>query len=403
MLQVLLIIAGAASAIAQTCDTVSGSSGTVSSPNYPQHYPNNARCNYVLSPGTGQQVAMEFTDFALENHYQCAYDALEIFDGGISLGKFCGTNTPGPISSRNEIIVVFSSDYSVTAKGFSFDYEITEGGGSGGTTTTAATTRTTTTTSTGQGSCGVPDVTPFSTSRIVGGETARAHSWPWQITMQSSSGSHVCGGSLINENWVLTAHHCNPLPNYHKIVLGEHSRSSNSEDIQTIELEATICHSQYNSGTQFNNDICLIKLATPAVLGEHVKPVCLAESSDEFTSSMTCYTTGWGRDDTDSSASADTLQQTQLPVMTNDACANYWGSSTLTDSMICAGAEGSVSCQGDSGGPLVCQKEANGPWNLVGVVSWGSTNCLTNYPAVYARVTELRTWIDESIDGYTGP
>ncbi|XP_019616229.1 PREDICTED: chymotrypsin B-like [Branchiostoma belcheri] len=401
MLQVLLIIAGAASAIAQTCDTVSGSSGTISSPNYPQNYPNDAECTYVLSPGAGQQVSIEFTYFSLESHSRCSYDSVEIFDGpGNSLGMFCGTNMPGPVTSSREIVVVFSSDYSVTARGFSFDYEIT-GGETGGTTTTAATT--TTTTSSGQGSCGVPDVTPFSTTRIVGGETARAHSWPWQISMQSSTGYHICGGSLINENWVLTAAHCNPLPNNHKIILGEHSRSSDSEDIQTLDVEATICHSQYNVGVQFDNDICLIKLSRPAVLGEHVKPVCLAETTDEYTSSMTCYTTGWGRTDTSSSASADTLQQTQLPVMTNEVCAGYWGSGPLTDRMICAGAEGSVSCQGDSGGPLVCQKQANGPWNLVGVVSWGSSSCLTNYPAVYARVTALRTWIDESISGYTGP
>lgn len=49
--------------------------------------------------------------------------------------------------------------------------------------------------------------------------------------------------------------------------------------------------------------------------------------------------------------------------------------------------------QGDSGGPLVCQK--NNVWYLVGIVSWGSSSCSTSIPAVYARVTELRSWVDQ--------
>ena len=49
--------------------------------------------------------------------------------------------------------------------------------------------------------------------------------------------------------------------------------------------------------------------------------------------------------------------------------------------------------QGDSGGPLVCQKD--NVWTLVGIVSWGSSRCSTSTPAVYARVTELRGWVDQ--------
>lgn len=130
------------------------------------------------------------------------------------------------------------------------------------------------------------------------------------------------------------------------------------------------------------------------------------------------------------------LQQAALPLLSNEECKKHWGSN-ISDVMICAGGAGATSCmvrtrpptwkpfqiffthtlsrssvgrfhvpvghhlfvvhyslsQGDSGGPLVCQKD--NVWTLVGIVSWGSSRCSTSTPAVYARVTKLRGWVDQ--------
>ncbi|CAG00821.1 unnamed protein product [Tetraodon nigroviridis] len=242
--------------------------------------------------------------------------------------------------------------------------------------------------------CGVPGIPPVITgySRIVNGEEAVPHSWPWQVSLQEYTGFHFCGGSLINENWVVTAAHCN-VRTSHRVILGEHDRSSNNENIQVMQVGQVFKHPNYNSYT-INNDITLIKLASPAQLNIRVSPVCVAETSDVFPGGMKCVTSGWGLTRYNAPDTPPRLQQVALPLLTNEECRKHWGSK-ITDLMVCAGASGASSCMGDSGGPLVCEKA--GAWTLVGIVSWGSGFCSVSSPGVYARVTMLRAWMDQII------
>lgn len=48
----------------------------------------------------------------------------------------------------------------------------------------------------------------FSAQEIVGGTAAAAGEFPYIVSLQSSSGSHFCGGALLNAYTVVTAAHC---------------------------------------------------------------------------------------------------------------------------------------------------------------------------------------------------
>ncbi|XP_031154764.1 chymotrypsin-like protease CTRL-1 [Sander lucioperca] len=241
--------------------------------------------------------------------------------------------------------------------------------------------------------CGVPAIKPQVSgyNKIVNGQNAVSGSWPWQVSLQDGRGFHFCGGSLINQYWVVTAAHCRVSPRNHRVILGEHDRQSNSEQIQVKSISRAISHPYYNA-QNFNNDITLLKLSSPVQMTSRVSPVCLASSSTNIPYGTRCVTTGWGK--TGQTSTPRYLQQTALPLLSPAQCKQHWGNK-ISDAMICAGASGVSSCQGDSGGPLVC--ENSGVWSLVGIVSWGTSNCNVRTPAVYARVSYLRSWVDQIV------
>uniref|UniRef100_A0A8C6F0M1 Peptidase S1 domain-containing protein n=1 Tax=Monodon monoceros TaxID=40151 RepID=A0A8C6F0M1_MONMO len=233
--------------------------------------------------------------------------------------------------------------------------------------------------------CGVPTIDPVLSglSRIVNGEDAVPGSWPWQVSLQTSSGFHFCGGSLISADWVVTAAHCGVSPP---------SVAHRAPTLSTQVFE----HPLWDLRT-VQNDIALLKLATPVSLSRTVSAVCLPSANASFPAGSLCTTTGWGktRYNGESLKTPDKLQQATLPIVSNADCRKYWGSK-ITDVMICAGASGVSSCMGDSGGPLVCQKD--GAWTLVGIVSWGSGRCGPFSPGVYTRVTKFIPWVLEVLE-----
>ncbi|MBZ3891922.1 Cubilin [Sciurus carolinensis] len=113
-------------------------SGIISSPNFPENYPNDWECIYRITVETQQQIALHFTNFSLEEGFNgnCIGDFVEIRDGGYenspTLGKYCGSNLPPSIISHsNKLWLKFKSDMIISESGFSayWDGSLTGCGG----------------------------------------------------------------------------------------------------------------------------------------------------------------------------------------------------------------------------------------------------------------------------------
>merc|ERR1711872_753554 len=254
------------------------------------------------------------------------------------------------------------------------------------------------------GSCGKPDILQ---GRVIAGENAKKGAWPWQILMLFN-GRTMCGGSLIAPQWVVTAAHCvyrrEAQAKYFKVRVGEHRTSTTSDgnDHKDIAVEKIITHRSYSSRT-IDNDIALMKLATPVQFGKYVKPVCLPNQGENVPVGTECYITGWGKIKHPGNMH-HTLQQGKMSVVSKAACTNLNTRKLglrITDKMVCAGHGGRTrvsGCHGDSGGPFVCKTGSGDRWVLQGAVSWGSGRCDASAGyTVFARVSQFKSWIDQQM------
>ncbi|XP_071802803.1 clotting factor C-like [Asterias amurensis] len=286
-------------------------------------------------------------------------------------------------------------------------------------------------------SCGVAGDTSPIRGRVIGGIDSREAAWPWQagIYWQRDDGSwfFFCGGTLVNQSWVLSAAHC----------------FGYDEDISRLEVRLGITNRKTDHGTYreqkfnidglyipkqhdfiyFDYDIALLHLSEPAVFNTFVRTVCLPDvpapdddvdrliEVDEFAMVL-----GWGHSSPVPANSSrgnnfeDALQQLEMPLRTDSTCTNSLISigeepDQYTEHMFCAGYNRKQrdACFGDSGGPLMRRVvpplpgETDWRWVQIGIVSSGKGCAVKGQFAFFTHVPKLMGWLDSVMKGNHTP
>merc|ERR1712168_1718347 len=252
-----------------------------------------------------------------------------------------------------------------------------------------------------------------SSDRIVGGkEVNPKYKLPYQVLVSPCNKEGrclMCGGTILNKRYVVTAAHCLYGGNDQltlkggatfRVMLGEHDHCKATSSF--VLASAVHKHPKFDlNNPSGDNDIAILKLSKDLTFSDKIKPVCLPTSATKDYSGKASTVSGWGGtkaytplkpvDQPRQCALKEAIVDILKP--SSKKCSNFIGDSSST-TMLCAWAKGKDACQGDSGGPLTVAE--NGKYVLVGVVSYGS-GCATEHPGVYARVQGFLPWMKKII------
>ncbi|XP_058819282.1 chymotrypsinogen A-like [Topomyia yanbarensis] len=254
--------------------------------------------------------------------------------------------------------------------------------------------------------CGIPQI--GGNELIVHGQETFSGDWPWHVALyhrKARSIEYACGGTIINDQFVLTATHCvmnsangfQLAPNRVFVRMGIHDleafdpKSAQHHEVGKIHIFANY--------TRLVDDIALLELSTIIRFNDYVQPACL-ELERNITGEYGTVV-GWGLTEDDETSTL--LKRAELPIVDPVTCLKsdrvLFGQ-TLDDGLFCAGyTNGTSVCNGDSGGGLFI-KRAN-TWFVGGIVSFsqtrsGGTNyCYTKGYGAFTRVQRYLPWIRE--------
>ena len=247
--------------------------------------------------------------------------------------------------------------------------------------------------------------------------------WPWQVSLQhctkishnsdSCEWKHLCGASIVDNQWVITAAHCIAESGYRfdsknpgetwSVVVGmdklDNPQLGKTNAGKRIFLDKIEIHESYRFNYITQSDIALLKLDEALEYDEFIQPIGYPDGHEPHGADR-CYETGWGYTSATGTELSYHLKEAEVPIVDFATCRNIqiWYK-LLNDDHMCAGELdlGSPSCGGDSGGPLSCKKP-DGSFYLAGVNLFGFSDCMRpGHARIFTRMTQFEEWAKSTI------
>lgn len=239
------------------------------------------------------------------------------------------------------------------------------------------------------------------TPKIVGGRDAVENEFPYVVSIRRAEMEiilgdpyHVCGGSIINANTVLTAGHClyDPFGNHltqpysYFVVAGILRMFTDSQNAKYFAVVEIYSHPAFDPETLIN-DIAIFKVAPEFTFDlPNIQPISIDYNQD-IEEGRTCSVHGWGTLIYGFNLYPDVLQTVDLKTSNFNDC-NETYSGVIDSKMFCAYELEKDSCSGDSGSSFVCNNM------LVGIVSFGYKCAVPEVPGVYTKIAAYRGFIE---------
>nr|XP_013002451.1 granzyme B-like [Cavia porcellus] len=224
---------------------------------------------------------------------------------------------------------------------------------------------------------------------IIGGHEAKPHSHPYMayLRIRHEKSRKICGGFLIQEDFVLTAAHC--LQGPIEVTLGAHNIKEQENTQQVFRVQNAFPHQDYNRKKRIN-DIMLLKLEKKAKLTKAVQLLKLPKGMTQVKPGTRCQVAGWGRLSPGGRRSR-TLQEVEMVVQKDEKCEELFPKYYDPATEICVGDPkiNNTSFKGDSGGPLMCNNVA------LAFVSYAPKNGTT--PCIFTKVSWFLPWIKKTM------
>ncbi|NWW41940.1 ACRO protein, partial [Panurus biarmicus] len=241
----------------------------------------------------------------------------------------------------------------------------------------------------------------YDMTRVVGGTGAEPGAWPWIVGIQHPwipGLGHLCGGSLISAQWVLTAAHCfDQIMEISMVyVMIEATQLTQSgPGAQKRHVKQVLMHPYYNPD-DMSYDIALLELDHPVQCSPFIQLACVPDATLTLSELQNCWVAGWGSTAPRAQNSSDVLQEAKVQLIDVQLCnSSGWYAGEIHAHNLCAGyPQGAIdTCQDDSGGPLMCQEENSDFWWVIGITSWGKGCARARRPGVYISTQYFYDWI----------